>query len=93
MDDNNAEPPSCLKPPLFMIGQDGRGNWVVQDQSGIRGGLFVDRAEALRYARFENGNRSPAVVAVSGILELDLTRKPTTAVRFADNSTHERRAA
>jgi len=61
-----------------MIGRDGRGNWVVQDQSGVRGGLFVDRAEALRYARFENGNRSPALVAVSGILELDLTRKPMT---------------
>ena len=66
MDNNNAEPPSCAKPPLFMIGQDGRGNWVVQDQSGIRGGLFVDRAEALRYARFENGNRSPAVDAAVG---------------------------
>jgi hypothetical protein len=93
MDNNNAEPPSCLKPPLFMIGRDGRGNWVVQDQSGARGGLFVDRAEALRYARFENGNRPQAVVTVSGVLELDLTRKPTTAARFADSTTHERRAA
>ena len=92
MDNNNAEPPSCAKPPLFMIGQDGRGNWVVQDQSGVRGGLFVDRAEALRYVRFENGNHSPAVVAVSGILELDLSRKPMTAARFADNA-RERRAA
>ena len=92
MDNNNAEPPSCAKPPLFMIGQDGRGNWVVQDQSGVRGGLFVDRAEALRYVRFENGNHSQAVVAVSGILELDLSRKPMTAARFADNA-RERRAA
>jgi len=93
MDNNNAEPPSCAKPPLFMIGQDGRGNWVVQDQSGVRGGLFVDRAEALRYVRFENGNCSQAIVAVSGILELDLTRKPMTAARFADDATLERRAA
>jgi hypothetical protein len=73
-----------------MIGQDGRGNWVVQDQSGVRGGLFVDRAEALRYVRFENGNQPPAVVAVPGILELDLNRKPMTAARFADHTTHER---
>jgi hypothetical protein len=36
---NETEPPSCPHPSLFMIGQDGRGNWVVQDQSGIRGGL------------------------------------------------------
>jgi len=93
MRNNNTEPPSCPKPPLFMIGQDGRGNWVVQDQSGVRGGLFVDRAEALRYVRSENGNQPQAVVAVSGVLELDLTRKPTTAARFADNTTRERRVA
>jgi hypothetical protein len=93
MDNNKAEPPSSAKPSLFMIGQDGRGNWVVQDQSGVRGGLFVDRAEALRYVRFENGNRPQAVVTVSGVLELDLARKPMTAARFADNAPRERRAA
>ena len=76
-----------------MIGQDGRGNWVVQDQSGVRGGLFVDRAEALRYVRFENGNHSQAVVAVPGVLELDLNRKSMTAALSADNTTRERRVA
>jgi hypothetical protein len=93
MDTNDAEPPSCPKPPLFMIGRNGRGNWVVQDQNGVRGGLFVDRAEALRYVRLENGNQPRAVVAVSGVLELDLTGKPTTVARFADNATRERRVA
>jgi hypothetical protein len=92
MRNNNSEPPSCLKHPLFMIGRDARGNWVVQDQSGVRGGLFVDRAEALRYVRLENGNQPGAVIAVSGVLELDLSGKPTTAARFADN-TRERRVA
>ena len=76
-----------------MIGRDGKGNWVVQDQSGVRGGLFVDRAEALRYARFENGNQPPAIVTVSGVLELDLNRKPMTAARLADNAPRERRVA
>jgi hypothetical protein len=76
-----------------MIGRDGRGNWVVQDQSGVRGGLFVDRAEALRYVRFENGNQPPTIVAVPGVLELDLNRKPVTAARFADDATRGRRAA
>jgi hypothetical protein len=93
MDTNDAEPPSCPKPPLFMIGRDGRGSWVVQDLNGVRGGLFVDRAEALRYVRFENGNQPQAVVAVSGVLELDLNRKPMTAARSADNTTRERRVA
>lgn len=87
-----AEPPSCLQSPLFMVGRDSHGNWVVQDQSGARGGLFVDRAEALRYVRFENGNQPQAVVVVPGILELDLSRKPITAAQFADNA-RERRAA
>jgi hypothetical protein len=76
-----------------MIGQDGKGNWVVQDQSGVRGGLFVDRTEALRYVRFENGNQPPAVVAVPGVLELDLNRKSMTAARLADNAPRERRVA
>jgi hypothetical protein len=73
---NHAEPPSSslLRRPLFMIGQDERGNWVVQDESGICGGLFINRAAALRYIRAENDYRTQAVVMISGILELDMTR-------------------
>lgn len=69
---NEAEPPSLFHPPVFMIGQDRRGNWVVQDQKGIAGGLFVTRDAALRYARSEAGYRPRAVVMVSGNLELDI---------------------
>ena len=71
-----AEPPSWLRPPVFMIGQDCRGNWVVQDQKGTRGGLFVDRDAALRFVRSENGVRPQAVVMVSEVLELDMHRTP-----------------
>jgi hypothetical protein len=71
-----TEPPSCLQFPRFMIGQDRRGNWVVQDQAAICGGLFVNRDAALRFVRSENGERPPAVVMVSGTLELDMSRKP-----------------
>jgi hypothetical protein len=49
-----------------------RGNWVVRDQYGARGGLFVDRAKALRYIRSENGNNPNAVVMVAGVFELDM---------------------
>lgn len=48
-----SEPPSTSQDSLFMVGQDSHGNWVVQDQSGTRGGLFVDRLDALRYVRAE----------------------------------------
>jgi hypothetical protein len=76
-----AEPPSLFRPPLFMIGQDDHGNWVVQDLTGICGGLFVSREAALRYIRSENGHRPQAVVMVSGVLELDMTHKSATSVR------------
>jgi hypothetical protein len=57
-----------------MVGQDHSGNWVVQDQDGIRGGLFVSRDAAFRFVRSENGYRQQAVVVVSGAFELDMTR-------------------
>ncbi|HML08776.1 MAG TPA: hypothetical protein VK430_11705 [Xanthobacteraceae bacterium] len=81
MQTQETEPPSWLTPPLFMIGQDGQGNWVAQDLSGVRGGLFVNRDAALRFVRSENGDRPQAVIMVSGILELDMTRKPAATPR------------
>lgn len=72
--EQEAEPPSYLKPPLFMIGQNRHGNWVVQNQNGTRGGLFVDRAQALRFVRFENGNRPHGYIVVGGVFELDVNR-------------------
>jgi hypothetical protein len=69
--EKQPEPPSWLRPPLFMLGQDVCGNWVVQEQKGARGGLFVDRAAALRFIRAETGYQPQTVVMVSGILELD----------------------
>jgi len=76
-----SEPPSTRTaslPRLFRIGRDSHGNWVVQDQEGLCGGLFVDRAEAVKFAMFENGNRPQAVIMVPGILELDMNAKPHT---------------
>jgi hypothetical protein len=71
-----GEPPSASYSSLFMVGKDSRGNWVVQDQKGLRGGLFVNRAQALKFAMFENGHRPQAVIMVPDVLELDLSGKP-----------------
>jgi hypothetical protein len=57
---------------LFLLGRNRRGNWVVQSQHGLRGGLFVSRAEALKFALFENGNRPELVITVPGVMELDM---------------------
>jgi hypothetical protein len=73
-----AEPPSWFRPPVFMVGQNRRGNRVVRDQKGVCGGLFVSRDAALRFVRAENGYRPQAVVMVSGNLELDMTGGPGT---------------
>ena len=93
MKTQQSEPPSRRRPPLFMVGQDGRGNWVVQDQQGICGGLFINRAEALRFAMFENGNRPQAVIMVPGVLELDVNRKPDPGHRQTSNAGHMRQVA
>jgi hypothetical protein len=84
-----SEPPSSSRrssPDLFLIGRNGRGNWVVRDQTGRRGGLFVDRTSALRFALFENGRRPQAVVMVPGVLELNSDGADVPAPRpaFAD---------
>ncbi|MFL6822858.1 MAG: hypothetical protein ACJ8FA_09845 [Xanthobacteraceae bacterium] len=77
--DKEGKPPSTSRAKSFRIGRNSRGNWVVQDQSGLCGGLFVDRAEAVKFAMSENGNRPQAVIMVPGILELDMSGKRTEA--------------
>ena len=57
---------------IFLLGTDSRGNWVVRDQAGLCGGLFVNRSEALRFAMLKNGRRPQAVIMVPGILEFSI---------------------
>ena len=87
----SPEPSSRI--PLFMIGKDSRGNWVVQDNQGSCGGLFVNRAEAIKFAMFENGNRPQAVVMVPGIFELDMNRKAGPADHLSNNVPRLRQVA
>jgi hypothetical protein len=75
----------CSRPLQFQIGRDSRGNWVVQDDQGLCGGLFIDRTQALRFAMFENGSRPQAVVMVPGVFELNTNRNASTS-RTPDNT-------
>jgi hypothetical protein len=78
----NPQAPNLQEPsqaPWFRVGRDSHGNWVVQDPRGIRGGLFVDRDQALRFVRAENGNRPQEFVMVGGVLELDMSKASATA--------------
>jgi len=75
--EDKGEPPSTARAKsLFRVGRNSRGNWVVQDQSGLCGGMFVNRTEAVKFAMFENGNRPQAVIMVPGVLELDMSGRP-----------------
>jgi len=71
-----SEPPSPdgETPNTFLVGRDSRGHWVVQDERGLCGGLFVDRDKAIRFAMDETGKRPQAIRLVPGILELDMSR-------------------
>ena len=71
------EPPSCC-PNLVIIGRNSRGNWVAQENNGLFGGLFVSRAQAVKYALFENGHHPETIVLTSNIVELDMHRKASS---------------
>jgi hypothetical protein len=80
-----SEPPSSREQSasqLFYIGKNSKGSWVVQDQRGLCGGLFVGRAEAIRFICFENGNHPEAIVPVPGIFELNMNGRPTAQNSF-----------
>ena len=67
------EPPSCSSlSNIVFIGRNSRGQWVVQEQTGLYGGLFVNRAQAVKYALFENGHHPETIVELSREVELDI---------------------
>ena len=57
---------------IVFIGRNSRGNWVAQEQNGLYGGLFVNRAQAVKYALFENGHHPETIVELSREIELDM---------------------
>lgn len=48
----------------FLVGRDRRGRWIVRDEKGLVGGLFADRASAVRFAMFESDYVPGAVSCV-----------------------------
>jgi hypothetical protein len=91
-----SEPPSTTSSSpsrFFRVGRNSRGNWVAQDQYGLCGGLFTNRADALKFAMFENGNRPQAVIMVPGVLELDMSARPQQQIRTTGTNAGARRAA
>ena len=68
-----VEPPSCsAASTIVFVGKNSRGNWVAQQQHGLYGGLFVNRAQAVKYALFENGHHPETIIELSREIELDI---------------------
>jgi hypothetical protein len=87
-----VEPPSCSSASsIVFIGRNSRGNWVAQEQNGLYGGLFVNRAQAIKYALFENGHHLETIIELPREIELDMGRPPSSDHMPAAVST--RRAA
>ena len=69
-----VEPPSYSSPSsIVFIGRNSRGQWVAQEQHGLFGGLFVNRAQAVKYALFENGHHPETIIDLSRGIELAMS--------------------
>ena len=75
-----VEPPSCSSlSAIVFIGRNRRGQWVALEQNGLYGGLFVSRAQAVKYALFENGHHPENIVELAREIELDMGEAPAVA--------------
>ena len=70
-----VEPPSCCRAAstVVFIGRNRRGDWIVREQDGLFGGLFVNRAQAFKYALSENGHHPETIVEVPREIELNIS--------------------
>ena len=76
-----VEPPSSsAASTIVFIGRNRRGQWVAQEQNGLYGGLFVSRAQAIKYALFENGQHSETIVELPREIELDMGKSPSANI-------------
>jgi hypothetical protein len=81
-----VEPPSrSAASTIVFIGKNRRGHWVAQEQNGLYGGLFVNRAQAVKYARFENGGHLETIVELSREIELDMSGNLGSKFPFSDS--------
>lgn len=67
----DPSPARSFKSPMFYVGRDSRGRWIAQDADHLRGGLFISRAAAMKFAMDETGHRPGAIVSLDHIVELD----------------------
>jgi len=85
-----VEPPSCSSPStIVFIGRNRRGQWVAQEQTGLYGGLFISRAQAIKYALFESGQRPKTIIELPREIELNISSQPQAGLAANERFTSE----
>ena len=70
----HAAPQRCPQPrSQFLVGRDADGRWVVRDEFGLRGGVFVSKAAAVHFACFETDHQPNVVLFLPEHIKLSLT--------------------
>ncbi|MCK1494802.1 hypothetical protein IVB14_31445 [Bradyrhizobium sp. 180] len=59
---------------IVFVGRNRAGNWVVRETRGAFGGLFIDRAEALKYALLKNGGDPENIIEVVREIEFEIPK-------------------
>lgn len=59
--------------PDYLLGRDEEGRWIARDARGLSGGIFVNRAAAVRFVAHETEHRRDAVRFVPEQVRLSLT--------------------
>ena len=86
--------PAAAQEFSLLPAQNSSGNWVARESHGLFGGLFVSRAQAVKYALSENGDHPATIVLTDNVVELDMHRKASSAPpASSDTSSHRSRAA
>ena len=77
--------PGAVNPsiPIFYIGKNRKGIWVVREADGRSGGLFFLKQTAVRFARRQSEPAGCAMMFVAEPFELDVNAGPTAANELA----------
>ncbi len=60
-------PNAPLPSPTLLVGKNNHGLWVVRDPYGLRGGIFASRKEALRFATWDHGRPTMALLVLEAV--------------------------
>ena len=72
--------------PLFFIGRNENGLWVAREADGRKGGIFLFKRSALRFAAKNSGPPGCATMFVSERLELDVDNQGNPLVGWIETA-------